>query len=198
MDELHPKLIRRRILLKLYKAYLSDPLDMPTPSDLVEDGEIPRENLKANAYYLHDRGLAEVLTGFDASGFAAARITADGIDVVEDYFEFNRRFPPEPTDLELATSEIPALIEQLYAETEQSSLDGEARRCLLRDADYLRDEVARPAERWRIKVLMEVMQWIQDHFKGETDELPSLKRIQDVLLDHFAAITRAQGSSRSK
>ncbi|MBN2310665.1 MAG: hypothetical protein JXR94_16960 [Candidatus Hydrogenedentes bacterium] len=183
----HPKSVRRRLLLILYERYLKDPLDMLTPEDLLEDGTIRREDLLANAYYLSDRGLAEVMTGYAPPLFAAARITADGIDLVENTFEFNLRFPPSLDELEEATAGVPVLIESLLEQAEFSELDGEKRQCLLRDVLYLRDELSRPAVRWRAEVVEQVLAWIRAYFKDPESELPALAALE-------AAIRQARAS----
>lgn len=180
----HPKRVRRRILQILYQHYLDDPLEMLSPEDLLADGTIPREGLVPNAHYLNDRSLIELMYGYHPPYFAAARITANGIDLVENEFEFNLRFPPEFNTEETATADIPTLMERLVAEADFSSLDGEARHCLLRDIQFLRDEFARPARRWRKEVILTVLGWIAAHaaksaaLSGEPDELPSLKSLR--------------------
>ncbi len=165
----------------LYDRYLVDPLEMLTPEDLLEDETVLRKDLVANIHYLADRGLVELMVGYNPPLFAAARITADGIDLVEDRFEFNLRFPPTLSELEEAMAHVPILMERLVAEADFSSLDGEKRKCLLRDVQYLRDELARPAERWREDVVEAVCAWIEGHFYGTQEALPSLPELRDAI-----------------
>ena len=49
--------MRRRILTILYEHYQESPLDMLNPQDVLEDGTVPHDALKANIHYLGDRGL---------------------------------------------------------------------------------------------------------------------------------------------
>ncbi len=177
----HPKSIRRRLLTILYERYLQDPLDMLTPEDFLEDGALHREDLAANMHYLHDRNLVELMMGYNPPMFAAARITADGIDLVENRFEFNLRFPPEPGEEEEDMADLPRLMEQLTAEADFSPLDGEARASLLRDVQFLRDEVARPVHRWRMPVIETVLGWIAANFAHPDETLPSLPRIRETI-----------------
>jgi len=154
---------------------------MLTPEDVLEDGTIKKEELLANIHYLSDRGLVELMIGYNPPMFAAARITAEGIDIVEDRFEFDLRFPPAPGEAEEIHASVPLLVERLVAEADFSALDGEKRKCLLRDVQYLRDELARPAERWRPHVVETILIWIEDHFNGSGESLPSLPQLKEAI-----------------
>jgi hypothetical protein len=179
----HPKSIRRRLLALLYEQYQKDPLNMLNPEDFLALEGIDRNNLVFNIHYLHDRQLVELMIGYSPPMFAAARITADGIDLIENQFQFDLRFPPMPNEMEEATAEIPTLIERLIEEAELAPLDGEARQCLLRDVQILRDEIARPAERWRQSVLTSVMSWIAAPFDEVGETLPTFTKIATLLKD---------------
>lgn len=182
---LHPKRVRRRLLKLLYDRYMADPLDMMAPEDFIQDHSLAREELLPNMYYLHDRGYVEVMRGYNPPMFAAARITANGIDLVENRFEFNLRFPPAPDELEEAMAAVPVLLERLVEEADLSPLDGEARQALLRDVQYLRDEVARPSARWRTHVVRHVISWIEGRFEEPEKVLPSLPPLKDALREHL-------------
>lgn len=185
MKPRHPKSVRRRLLTILYERYLKNPLDMLTPEDLLEDGTIAREDLVANIHYLHDRELVELMMGYNPPLFAAARITADGIDLVESPHRFDVLFPPSPDEREETQAEAPVLLERLVCEADCSPLDGEARQALLRDVQFLRDEVARPASRWRREVIQTVLEWIEGHFRDAHEDaqaaLPSLAPLKQAL-----------------
>ena len=183
----HPKSVRRRLLKILYDHYQADPLEMLSPTDIIDEG-VARDDLVANIYYLHDRELIELMMGYNPPLFAAARITADGIDLVENRFEFDLRFPPAPDEAEDALAGIPLLLERLIDEAEFSPLDGEKRHALLRDVQFLRDEIARPATRWRTAVIDAVLGWVEGHF-DHADEaahsaLPSLAKLREALKEH--------------
>jgi hypothetical protein len=177
----NPKSVRRRILTILYERYIADPLEMLAPEDVLEDGTVQREDLLANIHYLGDRGLVELMIGYNPPMFAAVRITADGMDLVENRFEFNLRFPPALGELEETMAGVPLLMERLVAEADFSALDGERRTCLLRDIQYLRDELARPVERWRRDVIETVCSWLEDHFKNSDESLPSLPELREAI-----------------
>ena len=109
----HPKGVRRRLLLTLYERYLKNPLEMLGPEDFLSDG-FGREELLANIHYLSDSKLVELMMGYSPPWFAATRITAAGIDLVENRFDFDLRFPPAPNeDASIDGADILYLIERL-------------------------------------------------------------------------------------
>lgn len=178
----HPKSIRRRFLQVLYEHYMADPLEMVPPEVFLDDG-MERAQLIPNTYYLSDRGLIELMRGYNPHLFAGARITPQGIDLVENHYAFNTAFPPDPSEMEVGTAAIPLLLERLVEEVELSPLDGETRRALLRDVIYLRDEIARPVERWRRHVIDAALQWIDAYQDGCTEHfLPSCARIKEAMV----------------
>ena len=181
MQEPHPKYVRRVLLERLYERYMQDPLDMMIPSDLLEDTVITRANLVPNIHYLHDRGLVELMLGFSAPMFDGVRITADGVDLVENVSEFGLRFPGVPGGAAGESADIPAVMERLVEEADLCALDGEARRALLRDIQYLREELARPVRRWRSEVIGQVLDWIDGHFSDGASPLPSLNTLRALL-----------------
>ena len=184
MEDSHPKHVRRLLLARLYERYMRDPLAMVPPTDFLEDEAVTRENLIPNIHYLHDRGLVELMLGFSAPMFDGARITADGIDLVENVSQFGLRFPNLLSDDEALTAGIPILIERLVEEADLCALDGEARRTLLRDIQYLRDELARPVRRWRIEVISSVLDWIGARFADGEEPLPSYRELRALIEDH--------------
>src|SRR5262249_51218637 len=113
--------------------------------------------------------------------FAAVRITAKGIDLVENRFEFNLQYPPAPGDIEATFAGVPSLMERLVQEADFAPLDGEERKCLLRDVMYLRDELARPAARWRAAVIDTMLSWIEGYFEDPNGTLPVLAELKDAI-----------------
>ena len=181
MGSRNPKDIRRQILLTLYDRYFEAPLEMLDPEDLMGSGEIAHEDLVPNAHYLRDRGLVELMIGYNTTSFAAIRITADGIDLVENHYAFNTRFPADMADVSETLNELPLLVERLIEEVDLSPLEGEVRAALLRDVQYLRDEFSRPVHRWRRSVIDTVMGWIAEPFDNVDEALPSLTKIKTLL-----------------
>ncbi len=177
------KSVRRVLLTTLYQAYFEDPLNVLMPEDFLHHESVDRDALVANMHYLHDRGLVELKMGYQPPLFASARITADGIDLVENEFEFELRFPAELGAAELTVVSVPYIVERMVEEAELSPLDGEARRALLRDVQYLRDELARPVNRWRTHVIEAVVAWLEVHSRDAGEGLASLESLRAALAD---------------
>jgi len=159
---------------------------MMMPEDLLEDGTVARGDLVPNVFYLNDRGLVKLMIGYNPPMFASVHITAKGIDLVENHYKFNLLFPAVPTPEEAETAALPLLVERLVEEADFAPLDGEARMSLLRDVQYLRDELSRPVARWRPQVLASVLKWIGGHFDDPGAHVPSLGKIRGILGDKLA------------
>lgn len=170
------KFLRRKILELLYQAYLDDPLRMVEPEAFFEVPPLTRQNIVSNTHYLADRKLVEMMMGYAPPMFSAVRITPAGIDLVENRFAFNLQFPADPGTAE---TEIPVLLQHLVEAGDFLPLDGIARKQLLEDLLYLREELSRPVERWRptlVRVLLEAIEAHRsraDQPLGVLDELRS-------------------------
>jgi hypothetical protein len=183
VEQRHPKSVRRQLLTLLYDRYMNDPLEMIEPPFFLKDHGMTREELIPNIHYLADRNLVELMTGYNPPLFAGARIKADGIDLVENRYEFNRRYPPELGQIEEALADLPLLVEKLVYEAEMSPMEGEVRQCLLRDVAYLREEIARPAHLWRREVLGTVLDWIEGAADDPTVSLPSAMPLRNRIAE---------------
>jgi hypothetical protein len=182
MSIMTPQAARRYVLQVLYEAYMADPLEMLTPDDFLCRGQITRHGLAVSMHYLRDDGLVEVMLGYRPPLFVSARITTKGIDLVENRYQFDRRFPPELTPESDGLATVPALMEQLVAEADLCSLERGARDGLLRDVQYLRSELARPFHLWRHEVIEHVLDWIAAPFKGDLEEVATLPELREVLI----------------
>jgi hypothetical protein len=174
----HPKAVRRYVLQMLYDAYLADPLEMLSPETILAPGEIERHALALSMHYLRDDGLAEVMLGYRPPLFVSARITVKGIDLVENRYEFDRRFPRELPAVEASLAEVPELMERLVAEADLCSLDRPRRLALLRDVQYLRAELCQPFPNWRFDVIQHTLDAIA---ASESDELHALAPLRRLL-----------------
>ena len=83
--------------------------------------------------------------------------------------------------LDEATSSLDSESERLVQEADFSPLDGEERKCLLRDVMYLRDELARPATRWRAHVIETMLNWIEGYFDDPAATLPVLAELKEAI-----------------
>lgn len=178
MAELHPKTVRRRILEFLYTGYMDSPLRLFEPKDILAEGRIPRDMLFVNACYLHDRGLIEVKHGYTPGMFDATRILPAGVDFVENRVLFDITFPPAADDLEESARLLPSLMERLAEEADFAPIDGEERVTLLRDVHYLREELSRPAHRWRRLVVWTFLSWLEGYRIDGELMLPTLPDVR--------------------
>ena len=181
MSHAHPKAVRRQLLQTLYQAYMDDPLTMLTPEDFLAPGSLDKHDLAVGMHYLRDDGLVEVMLGYRPPLFISARITPRGIDLVENRHEFDRRFPRVAPPGEAAHPEVPALVEQLVAEADLCSLNRPRRLALLRDVQYLRDELAQPIDHWRPGVIAATLDSIAAPFQDGSDALPALQPLRELL-----------------
>lgn len=168
------KALRRMILELLYQAYLDDPLRMVEPETFFASPPLDRENIVPNMHYLADRKLVEMMLGYAPPMFAAVRITAAGIDLVEHRFQFNLEFPATQGGPD---SEIPALLERLVEEGDFLPIDGLARRQLLGDIQFLREELSRPVDRWRPRLVRALLDAMEEHRARAGQPLECLDRL---------------------
>lgn len=172
------KALRRMILELLYQSFHEDPLRMVEPDVFFAAPPLDRTNIVPNMHYLSDRKLVEMMMGYAPPMFSAVRITPAGIDLVENRFNFNLQFPPARHDSE---SVIPALLEQLVEEGDFLPLDGLARRQLLGDILYLREELNRPADRWRHGIVTSVLDAIATHRTRAECPLETLEQLRTAV-----------------
>jgi hypothetical protein len=87
--------LRRRILEILYGWFQEDPHYCVSLPDIEKKSGTDMKTLNWNMRYLEMSGLIELGRGPGAAPYVAAyaRITADGIDLIEDEHALNCRFP---------------------------------------------------------------------------------------------------------
>lgn len=179
MNAVHHKATRRAILELLYQVYLDDPLRMVEPEAFFTSPAIDRATIVPNMHYLADRRLVEMMMGYQPPMFTAVRLTHQGIDLVENHFEFNRQFPSAPASDLHGIEAIPMLVERLVEEGDYIALDRETRRQILGDILYLREEFNRPVTRWRPAVIHAVLDAIE--FLAGKECPPTLGRLREAV-----------------
>ncbi|MBN2620894.1 hypothetical protein JXB22_07360 [candidate division WOR-3 bacterium] len=85
--------IRRRILEMVFERFKEHPYYRITPSEFKEALGITLKQLYYNVAYLAEKGYLDLQTPLEGSFFVGARITARGIDLVEDELQFDIIFP---------------------------------------------------------------------------------------------------------
>ncbi len=84
--------IRKKMLEILYELFQKRPYNRITPKELIEIIGVDLETLHFNAVYLEEKGYLELQKPLDGTLFVGARITAEGIDLIEDIDKFNAIF----------------------------------------------------------------------------------------------------------
>jgi len=178
----HPKLVRRELIGLLYQCFQEDPLQMLSPTEILEFGTIERADLVPNAHYLHDRNLIELMIGYNPPSFAATRIAPLGIDLFEDQSEFDKLFPPELVVESPTTASVVTALLRLVEEAEKASVSGRSREWLLSDIDALRGELQKPEQQWSAEHILARLQWLDGFFMHEENvSLPSLETLKTIL-----------------
>lgn len=184
------KAVRRTLLEVLYGAYMEDPLSMVEPESFYGTPPVTPENIVVNMHYLHERKLVEMMLGYAPPMFSAARITTNGIDLVEDRFRLDLQFPKQAEDLLEGESAIPHLLQHLVAQGDLSPLDGWVRRQLLGDIQFLQEQLAQPRDQWRHEVIDGVFTWIDVRNQASGGTLTALPLLRNAVRD-----VREQGMS---
>ena len=76
-----------------YELYQQHPYYRVTPKEFREAIEIGIQELNFNVIYLEEKGLLELQKPLEGDLFVGARITPDGIDLIEDQERFNELYP---------------------------------------------------------------------------------------------------------
>jgi hypothetical protein len=124
--------IRRRILEMVFERFKEHPYYRITPKAFKEELDISLQQLYFNAAYLAEKGYIDLQIPLEGAFFVGARITAKGIDLVEDTLQFDIMFPqadtistPENIMAELAMIQNSiALEENISKETKELVVEG--------------------------------------------------------------------------
>lgn len=85
--------IRRKILEMAYAQFQENPYYRITPGEFKEKLNVHIKELHFNIVYLEEKGFLELQKPVEGSLFVSARITARGIDLVEDEYQLAVLFP---------------------------------------------------------------------------------------------------------
>lgn len=81
----------------LYERFTEHPYHRITPKEFIEILDVTQKNLDFNIVYLEEKGFLELQKPLEGSIFVGARITSNGIDLVEDKKKFSALFPTDNT-----------------------------------------------------------------------------------------------------
>lgn len=91
--------IRRKILEILYERFKEHPYNRATPNEFKEMINIGLKDLHFNMIYLEEKGYVELQKPLEGSVFVGARLTAKGIDLVEDEYQMAVFFPEQTSGI---------------------------------------------------------------------------------------------------
>lgn len=177
------KALRRTLLEYLYTRYRRNPAGMVEPVELLEDIGTDKDLLAFNMHYLADHGWVELLRGYAPPLFTAARITATGIDLVENPARFNRMLPP-PSSGQADSPEgaLPVVVDLLCEEALYAQVDAEYRESIDLDLAHLRHELARPPERRCSELISALLEALTAIRGIDPQALPSLDVLRDLIV----------------
>ncbi len=191
MSTPHPKQVRREILELLYDRYQRDPMHSLMPAELYAETSLAPDDITPAAFYLHERGLVELLVGYNPPNFDAIRISPKGIDLVEDRATFNAQFPSKTVENGAETADIMPLLLELVDQIDRSSLAGARRSWLLDDLKALRNSVREPMSNWDPAQIQRQRQLIDDYLdESLRAELDAWSQLSKLLQAHLARLTQ--------
>ena len=168
---------RRTILLALYEAFEKTPQSVLTPRDIVDATGIARDELGALVCYLEERGYVECMRRFgEGTLFGGVRISADGIDVVEDPLKLDLLFPETPRDQDDRSADTDArdvrikrAVDNLYAIASSDLAEIDLKDSVAEDLSSLEWEFSRASDARRLKKILALLEFIQECFNGCPD-----------------------------
>ncbi len=175
------KTLRRALLAYLYDRYRRNPAGMVEPAELLEHIPTDKDLLAFNMHYLADHGWVELLRGYVPPLFTAARITALGIDLVENPARFNRVFPPPASEqADSPEGALPVVVDLLCEEALYAQVDTEYRESIDLDLALLRRELARPPERRRAELILALIEALAAVRSIDPQALPSIETLREL------------------
>lgn len=184
MPKPNPKAVRRKILIFLYENFLTDPLQMLTPTDFTDNEVCSITELIPNIHYLHERNYVELMLGYTPPLFAATRISNAGVDLYEDSVEFDRLFPPGVVASTAGTVDLVEIMLTLVEQAEALTLSGKKQEWLINDIDFLRQELIQPDIHWRSDYILKRLQWVDVLLDKESPNgIPAYDSLKSILHD---------------
>lgn len=180
----NPKAVRRQILSLLYDRYQADPMHSLMPSEIYVETGLSPEDVTPAAFYLHERGLVDLMVGYNPPNFDAVRIAPAGIDLVEDRAAFNQQFPPDDSNEGESYAPVMPLLLALVQQIEASQIEGTRQAWLLEDVGRLRDALRLPIASWDPALIRtwesRVAEYIED---GLAEQLAAFRELQRLIAE---------------
>ena len=129
--------LRRQILKLLYDKFQEHPYYRILAKEFCEIIGVPLNRIDYNMIYLEEKGYVELQKPWEGDVFISARITAKGIDLVEDDFELDLRLRKKAE----SRGDPFSLFDQLKKDVEQSRPRSLTKEDLLAELDELKTEL---------------------------------------------------------
>ena len=171
--------IRRKVLQMLYDECREHPYSRITPKEFQEGLHISIKELNFNMIYLESKGYVELQKLLEGSVFVGARITAQGIDLIEDEYEFDTVFPPAHLEQNPAEvfSEIGLVIDQIKT---NNDIDQQTQELLISRIEEISSELTKTDLSYStVKRHMQAIRKLSEH---------AARQIAAIL--HHPAVTR--------
>jgi hypothetical protein len=175
--------IRRRILLALYEAYQTHPHTMLSPREVMNAADVEYDGLLSNIFYLEERRFVECLKGFGTALFGAAKLTAEGVDVVENAATLNELFPSEGAAPVTPADELTELLERIRIAARMAPLGQEDVDALIDELEHVARSLSRKRTPNRMNKIETFLGWISAGFDGDESVLRDIRRLTELIRD---------------
>lgn len=173
--------VRRRILFALYEVYQINPQTMLSPKEVMEAAGITHDGLARNIFYLEEHELVECLKRFGTTPFGAAKLTAKGVDIVEDEHKLNELVPVKGQAPADPTDELAELFERIRTDAHNAPLGQEDIESLIDELEFLQKSLTRARTDERAEKIQTVLRWISDSFDGNESVLRDILRLTQLI-----------------
>jgi DNA-binding MarR family transcriptional regulator len=169
------------MLLVLYDAYQTHPHLMLSPKEVMDAAGVTHDELVRNIFYLEEHGLVECLKGFGTALFGAAKLTAQGVDVVEDEEKLNELFPVEGEVPSRPADELSELFERIRIDARIAPLGQEDIDTLIDELEFIRRSLERTRTPERMRKIETLFGWITASFDGNESVLRDICRLMEII-----------------
>ena len=173
--------VRRKILIALYEVYQIHPQAMLSPREVMDAADVTHDGLARNIFYLEEHGLVECLKRFGTRPFGAAKLTAKGVDIVEDENKLNELVPINGDATEGPTDELAELFERIRTDARNAPLGQEDIDSLIDELEFVQKSLARAQTDERAEKIQTVLGWITDSFDGNESVLRDIRRLEEIV-----------------
>lgn len=181
MSATENRAIRRKILLALYEVYQNHPHAMLSPREVMDATGVTYDGLARNIFYLEEHGLVECLKRFGTTLFGAAKLTAKGVDIVEDESKLNELVPVDGETPAAPADELAELFDRIRTDARNAPLGKEDIDSLMDELDFLQRSVTRARTDERARKIETVLGWITASFDGNESVIRDLRRLIGII-----------------